>query len=103
MLYHMDLAPSVERALIVGSSAEYLRTTLAFLRDAEGWGQRVEAASSTAEPAATLAPPAPAATPVSLLQARAEVCAKSHILFSNNDTLRDWNAFLAHAVRLHGD
>jgi hypothetical protein len=84
MLYHMTLTPEVASALIVNSVAQYLDTTLTFLRDAEGATIPAEAANKR----------------VTLQQARAEVCAKSHLLFGNNDTLKDWNNFLFNAVRL---
>lgn len=95
MLYHMNLAPSVQEALIVGTSTAYLETTLAFLQDAEGRGR--SAGEATEASAST------SGSTVSLLRTRAEVCAKSHVLYANNDTLRDWNAFLAQAVQLHAE
>jgi hypothetical protein len=84
MLYHMNLASDVQAALIVNSVAQYLDTTLTFLRDTEGAVIPAEAANKR----------------VTLQQARTEVCAKSHVLFGNNDTLKDWNNFLFNAVKL---
>jgi hypothetical protein len=80
----MDLTPEVGSALIVNSVAQYLDTTLTFLRDPEGASIPAEATTKR----------------VTLQQARTEVCAKSHVLFGNNDTLKDWNNFLFNAVRL---
>jgi hypothetical protein len=91
MLYHMELSRATERILIAASAEDYLHTSLRILGvTTEPVGHIDASLSDTAQDKA-----------VSLQDLRRELCGKTGLVFSNSDTVDDWNVFLQKAVGVH--
>lgn len=85
MLYHTEMSTVVERTLVVPTVKEYLHSTLSMLRAAES-GEIAKMLNITHSPSLTM------------LDIRREVCKNFQKLYSNLDTLHDWNIFLSAAL-----